>query len=283
MWWCTSLWYSTPAGAWIITTRRNLFQVQCLGSSTLMRAGFTKSRPWCVRKLPSHAQVFLASFTTNTPALGSFDGHLVQTNHIVECVVPFFVFMPRNWRVACGVIQVRLKNQVCARTVQTLAKWLCNKTFFRASQIGFQIVLIVSGNLSFLNWLSILPSLWCLDDAFFHSIGWVSKHNMMAIVHHGDDDEKTTRGFLAALSRTVRVVTSFSLLIGLTYLSIPVVANLLQLHGRQAMNTNYNNFKLLNTYGVRLAVQWTLIPISPSALCHASTYSRNDSAAFPWL
>ncbi len=34
------------------------------------------------------------------------------------------------------------------------------------------------------------------------------------------------------------------------YLSVPVVANLLQLSGRrQAMNTNYNSFKLLNTYG----------------------------------
>lgn len=119
-----------------------------------------------------------------------------------------------------------------------------------SAQIGFQIVLIVSGNLSFLNWLSILPSLWCLDDAFFHSIGWVSKHNLMAIAHH-EDDEKISRGFLAALGRTVRMVTSLCLLIGLTYLSVPVVANLLQLHGRQAMNTNYNNFKLLNTYGVR--------------------------------
>ena len=29
-----------------------------------------------------------------------------------------------------------------------------------------QFVLILSGNLSFLNWLTILPSIFCLDDRF---------------------------------------------------------------------------------------------------------------------
>ena len=31
-------------------------------------------------------------------------------------------------------------------------------------QIGFQLILIMSGNLSFLNWLTIAPALWTLDD-----------------------------------------------------------------------------------------------------------------------
>ena len=32
------------------------------------------------------------------------------------------------------------------------------------SQILFQVILIMSGNLSFLNWLTIVPSLACFDD-----------------------------------------------------------------------------------------------------------------------
>jgi hypothetical protein len=42
-----------------------------------------------------------------------------------------------------------------------------------------------------------------------------------------------------------------SLILGSTllYLSMPVVRNLLQLDGRQAMNTSFGHWKLLNSYG----------------------------------
>ena len=36
--------------------------------------------------------------------------------------------------------------------------------------IYFKVVLIISGNLSFLNWLTIVPSLACFDDA---SLSWL--------------------------------------------------------------------------------------------------------------
>src|SRR5205085_5085315 len=36
--------------------------------------------------------------------------------------------------------------------------------------LTFQIILIVSGNLSFLNWLTIVPALACFDDAFLRRI-----------------------------------------------------------------------------------------------------------------
>ena len=35
---------------------------------------------------------------------------------------------------------------------------------FFVPQILFQVILIISGNLSFLNWLTIVPSLACFDD-----------------------------------------------------------------------------------------------------------------------
>lgn len=60
----------------------------------------------------------------------------VLGNHIIELIVPWFMFLTRPFRLACGIIQ-----------------------------ISFQVILIMSGNLSFLNWLTILPSIPYFDDA----------------------------------------------------------------------------------------------------------------------
>jgi hypothetical protein len=59
----------------------------------------------------------------------------VVLNHIVELVLPWFAFGPRPLRLvaACGMAL-------------------------------FQIILIISGNLAFLNWLTLVPILACLDD-----------------------------------------------------------------------------------------------------------------------
>uniref|UniRef100_S4RSS2 Lipase maturation factor n=1 Tax=Petromyzon marinus TaxID=7757 RepID=S4RSS2_PETMA len=64
--------------------------------------------------------------------------HRAETlaNHFIELVVPFFLLLGRRFRIAHGLLQIL-----------------------------FQVVLIISGNLSFLNWLTIIPSLACFDDA----------------------------------------------------------------------------------------------------------------------
>ena len=36
--------------------------------------------------------------------------------------------------------------------------------------LSLKVILIISGNLSFLNWLTILPSLCCFDDQFLLTI-----------------------------------------------------------------------------------------------------------------
>jgi hypothetical protein len=33
------------------------------------------------------------------------------------------------------------------------------------ANILFQAVLVAGGNLSYLNWLTVVPALWCLDDS----------------------------------------------------------------------------------------------------------------------
>src|SRR5262245_29241734 len=61
----------------------------------------------------------------------------VLFNHLTELVAPWFVFGPRLARHAAGIIMTT-----------------------------FQVFLILSGNLSFLNWLTIVPVLACFDDSF---------------------------------------------------------------------------------------------------------------------
>ncbi|CAB1423910.1 unnamed protein product [Pleuronectes platessa] len=115
-----------------------------------------------------------------------------------------------------------------------------------AIQILFQAVLILSGNLSFLNWLTIVPSLACFDDAslgfMFRSEGG-AKEAVLAIQH--DDaagrTHKPTKGM--RIRRWVNI--SLGILIGC--LSVPVVMNLLS--SRQVMNTSFDPLRIVNTYG----------------------------------
>ena len=153
--------------------------------------------------------------------------HMIETatNHVVEVVVPFFMLLGRPWMIASGIIQ-----------------------------IGFQLVLICSGNLSFLNWLTILPSIWCFDDRFLvWMIGGVGTREMVvdatvasAKTKYDVDRVSSTGG---TTFRMLRAATSVSLLAVIAFLSQPVVTNLLALKGQQAMNTNFSPFKIVNTYG----------------------------------
>jgi len=61
----------------------------------------------------------------------------VVFNHVVEVVAPWFVFGPRRLRLIAG-----------------------------AAMAAFQATLILSGNLAFLNWLTLVPVLACFDDDF---------------------------------------------------------------------------------------------------------------------
>ena len=61
----------------------------------------------------------------------------VLGNHLVELVCPLLTIVPFRW----------------AGMTNGFAQTL------------FQILLILSGNLSFLNWLTVLPSIWFFDDA----------------------------------------------------------------------------------------------------------------------
>ncbi len=129
----------------------------------------------------------------------------VLWNHFIELIVPFFVFWPTNARYIASILL-----------------------------ISFQVILILSGNLSFLNYITILPAIACFDDNFFRKIlpKWL------------------TRRAEAANNKPIKEsqnAAAWALVVMIALFSIPVILNLLSSH--QAMNTSFNQLHLVNTYG----------------------------------
>ncbi|XP_068100258.1 lipase maturation factor 1 [Hyperolius riggenbachi] len=139
-------------------------------------------------------------------------------NHFIELVVPFFIIMGRRMCAIHGILQ-----------------------------IAFQVLLILSGNLSFLNWLTIVPSIACFDDTslsfLFSSKHGSAKHQVAEIQRQ----EASGGGPPRRYGWYVRQVLHVSLGILIAYLSVPVVLNLM--NSRQVMNTSFNPLRIVNTYG----------------------------------
>ena len=101
--------------------------------------------------------------------------------------------------------------------------------------IGLQVILMLSGNLSFLNWLTIVPALACFDDRFWARI------LPAALVREAKKAE--ARGTPPTLTIKI-VIWTLTGIVGL--LSIQPVVNLLS--PEQVMNTSFDPLNLVNTY-----------------------------------
>src|SRR4030095_10546643 len=101
--------------------------------------------------------------------------------------------------------------------------------------IAFQFALILSGNLSFFNWLTIVPALACFDDGFWKKI------MPRSLVRRADIAIEN-----AEASKPM-IITSWLVTILIGLLSIQPVMNILS--PRQIMNTSFDPFDLVNTYG----------------------------------
>lgn len=130
----------------------------------------------------------------------------VWFNFLAELIAPLFVFWPRISRHIAGVVIVL-----------------------------FQITIILSGNLSFLNWLTIVPALACFDDGFWSEI---LPHVLVRKAQIADETSTPSRGMMTS----AWIVASLVLL-----LSIQPAFNLLS--PTQIMNTSFDPFDLVNTYG----------------------------------
>ncbi len=152
-------------------------------------------------------------------------------NHVVELVAPVLLFCPRDARVLGGIIQV-----------------------------GFQVALILSGNLSFLNWLTIVPAVMCFDDdallAAMERLPLVfdaakCRRRLAELYADNESSRPSPSSSQGGRSRALKKYAGkgvhlglFCLLVGL---SRRVVQNLF--HNGQVMNASFDSFKLLNTYG----------------------------------
>ncbi|KAM7148029.1 lipase maturation factor 1 isoform 1-T1 [Molossus nigricans] len=140
------------------------------------------------------------------------------SNHFLELVVPFFVFLGRRMCVLHGALQIL-----------------------------FQVVLIVSGNLSFLNWLTIVPSVACFDDAtlgfLFPSGPGSLKDQVLKMQKEGARETRPTLNYGCMM----RQAANLALGVLVAWLSIPVVLNLLS--PKQVMNSSFNPLRIVNTYG----------------------------------
>lgn len=130
----------------------------------------------------------------------------VWFNWLTEIAAPLFVFWPRVARHVAGIIIVL-----------------------------FQVSLIFSGNLSFLNWLSIVPALACFDDGFWYRL---LPAKLVLKAKAAADNEEPSRPMLT----TAWIVTAV-----VAMLSIRPAINMLS--PGQIMNTSFDPFDLVNTYG----------------------------------
>ena len=130
----------------------------------------------------------------------------VLFNFLAELAAPWFAFTPRIARHIAGVIM-----------------------------ISFQLTLIFGGNLSFLNWLTIVPALACFDDSFW------SKILPRALVNRAAQAAEE-----AEESRPMKA-TAWAVAALIALLSIQPVINLIS--PTQIMNTSFIPLDLVNTYG----------------------------------
>jgi hypothetical protein len=136
----------------------------------------------------------------------------VLTNHFVELVVPWFAFAFRRVRHVAGLFLV-----------------------------GFQLFLISSGNLSFLNWLTIVPALACFDDSVLLRAARVVPAALGGVPRRAAERFELLSPSLAQ----ARASKVFGVIVAM--LSVAPVLNLASCE--QAMNTSFDPLDVVNTYG----------------------------------
>ena len=152
----------------------------------------------------------LSYFYHQMPALFHQGG--VLFNHFVELIVPFGFFGPARIRRWAGIFA-----------------------------IVFQVILISSGNLAWLNWLTLVMSFCCFDDEFLKSISDRLPR------HFRWKGPKANQPGLGSKLLVLRRVAMSSFAVIVLFCSWEPALNLVS--SRQAMNTSYNAWHLIKSYG----------------------------------
>ena len=135
-------------------------------------------------------------------------------NHVIELVLPWLVVSPlRTLVVAGGLVQLL-----------------------------FQATLVLSGNLSFLNWLTMVPALAALDDGV---LTFLFRRETLASVSALNAAAASAPG--STLAAALREACNAGVCALLVFLSAPVMRNIFSQN--QVMNTSFGAWRLVNTYG----------------------------------
>jgi hypothetical protein len=153
----------------------------------------------------------------------------VAFNHVVEIAVPFLYFAPQPFAAVAGLLT-----------------------------IAFQLALIVSGNLSWLNWITIVLSIPTLDDRWW---AWLP----------------IAAPALDAPSLAARVVVAL-LAAAVVVLSAQPVRNMLS--PGQLMNYSFDPLHLVNTYGAFGSITRTRNEIVIEGTADASLTPRTEWRAY---
>ncbi len=129
----------------------------------------------------------------------------VLATHIVEIIVPFFLFANRRWRHPAALVQ-----------------------------IAFQILLILSGNLSWLNYLTIALCLACFDDEYLRRFA------PTRLITYVETQLSARRSHAQHLS-------IYALCVAVFFLSTNPIQNMVS--PQQAMNRSFDSLHLVNSYG----------------------------------
>lgn len=130
----------------------------------------------------------------------------VWYNWLAELIAPWFAFWPRIGRYIAGIIIILL-----------------------------QLFIMLSGNLSFLNWLTIIPALACFDDGF-----WAKLLPKRLV-------QKAQEADIRSLESVPMLTTAWVVTTLIAFLSIQPVLNMFS--STQVMNGSFDPFDLVNTYG----------------------------------
>ncbi len=121
-------------------------------------------------------------------------------NHIVEIAIPFLFFMPPPFCYIGGLATIALQGS-----------------------------LIITGNFSWLNYITVVQCFVCFNDAFFSS--FIQPLSYKNIAH----------------ASSFYWIVALSLFCFIAYLSIRPIKNLLS--KKQIMNSSFEKFHIVNTYG----------------------------------
>jgi hypothetical protein len=130
----------------------------------------------------------------------------VLFSHFVQLIAPWFSFWPRTGRHIAGILMLLM-----------------------------QMILVFSGNLSFLNWITIAAIIGLFDDSILRKV--LPKFIV----------KKAEYAEINAKNANYKKYITWAFVLLVSFLSIPVIQNLMS--SNQAMNTSFNQLHLVNTYG----------------------------------